>query len=114
MANSEQILHEISYTLAGIRINSNLEIEITSHSEYTDGEVNILFQKEGISTASLFESWLVSIQPNGLPTYISQNGINITVIEHKDEICDRALEVRRVLPYASFLQRKPILHASSV
>jgi len=49
-----------------------------------------------------------------LPMYISSEGTEVIVIEDSKRNIDRALQVRRAVPYASYLQNKTIIHASSV
>lgn len=114
MDKLKSISSPFSYTFAGLNIKSNIKIEQLSISGYADDEVNFCFKKETSHEKYYYTDWLISSQPNGLPTYIRKDGSVVTVIENEDSVSDKALEIRRVLPYVSYLKDKPLLHASSV
>lgn len=81
---------------------------------YSDGEVKVVFKTGFDIENSVAGKWVVAMHPDELPIYISSEGTKVIIVEGSKTNIDRALQVRRAIPYASYLQNKTIVHASSV
>jgi len=114
MANSHTDRGNFEYSLAGLKVYANSEISELTTSEYTDGSINVVFQKDSNPGKPAGKNWLITPEPTELPIYVSDDGKEIVVYENNHNSVNRPVEVRRALPYASYLQNKAVLHASAI
>lgn len=107
--------------LAGARVFSNCPIPALPQSGYHDRDVEIVFIPQTGAAAKHSQNTEVAppcgiaLPPaTGLRGQIAEDGRWAAIEEYPDQLQDRALSVRRVLPFAVALQGEVTLHAAAV
>ena len=109
------------YALAGLRVFSNRRVQQPEAPTAVDGQV-IVFVGEMNSDLKQFanmldssrdvEEWVTLVEQEGVT--VRQDGGLVLVLEHGDGVADFTLLLRQVIPFASALQDKLVLHASAI
>ena len=111
------------YAVAGLRVLTNRQIPELEESAYTDGSVRLLFGDCGkvklnadavLANSAPSGHWYCLPNEGVTPAYIRSDGKVVLVSECESSSLDCAVQVRRVVPFASTLQGKVILHASAI
>lgn len=123
MINSNTASTNFVYSVAGLRVLTNRRIPELEESVYTDDSVSVLFgafEKLNTSTdgvpkdSDLSALWYRFPSKKDTSTYLREDGQVVLVSEIESSLLDYAAQVRRVIPFASALQGKVILHASAI
>jgi hypothetical protein len=113
MTRKATIAPTFEYPIAGLAVRTNREVAALAETGYTDGAVEILFQtiEEGAGDPPAIEGGWVTLPPEGGPqAYLHSDGKEARVVETAG--IDRAQQLRRVVPFASALQGRIVLHGS--
>jgi hypothetical protein len=117
------LFHKMRFAgvLAGVRVFSNRLIAGLPQSGYYDLDVEIIFVSHPRQNAVPSEGARVTLREGiplppatGLRGDIAEDGQWAVIEESPDKLLDRALQVRRILPFLAALQGEVTLHASAV
>ena len=108
------------YCVAGLRVRTNRRASGLAEDGFFDGDTTVTFLRSG-ETADQRGSdsnWTRLADGNGPSAWFRRDGAEV-VVEHADlgggsSGANRALQLRRVVPFASALQGKVVLHGSAV
>lgn len=112
-----------AYSIAGMRVLSNRPASLGKVYTGTDGEVKVIFVEKAVNLAELAgapgmsshpEEWLPWIDRSGVTVISSKDGKTVLIRDRDHAILDYAAFLRQMIPFASALQNKPVLHASAV
>lgn len=111
------------YSVAGLRLLTNRRIPELNESGYTDGTVSVFFNdneramtcaSEVLTDPKCPGQWHRLPDEMGPPACVRDDGKVALVSESDSSSQDYAVMLRRVVPFASVLQGKIILHASAI
>ena len=109
------------YALAGLRVFSNRRVQQPEAPTAVDGQVIVLVGEMNsdlkqfanmLDSSRDVEEWVTLVEQEGVT--VRQDGGLVLVLEHGDGVADFTLLLRQVIPFASALQDKMMLHASAI
>lgn len=110
---SSNVNGRFKYSVAGLSVWTSREIPELRRTEYTDGELTLVFTKRERLPLPVDEQWFQVQLPMGARSYIRSDG-ELAFVRGIETIGDHAAAVRGAVPLASALQGKVVLHASAV
>jgi hypothetical protein len=99
--------------LAGLLVTTNRPVAEQTDGRSVDGEVQVLFRPK-LDPARFTNEWHRLDQTGSPPAYFRGDGKQVELEDIGASTADYGPELRRVVPFASALQGKIVLHGSAV
>lgn len=99
--------------VAGLMVTTNRPVAEQKDGRSVDGEVQVLFRR-ALDRSRFTNEWHLLDQAGMPPAYFRGDGMQVELEDIGPSTVNYGAELRRVVPFASALQGKIVVHGSAV